>query len=127
MNSDLDVREALYNDQQVGHASQIQIPLERITRLRGILLDLDPSLLKPDNPLFPPAEAAQEFFANIRPVLDRHPLARSAELRSSGTGLHAIVWMDPAVELTSAADQKRWAAIVRVVQCTLPVDLSAPG
>jgi hypothetical protein len=122
-----DLREQLYNDKAVGLAKEIQVPQERITRLHGILIDLDPGLLQPDNPVFRPAATAAGFHANIRPVLDRHPLARHAEVRASGTGLHVIIWLRPAVELTSAADQQRWAAMVRAVQCTLPSDPDAPG
>src|SRR4051812_28961125 len=123
----LDLREALYNDRATGPAHDVQIPAERMTRLHGILFDLDPSLLTPGNPIFPPAENPEDFHQGIRPVLDRHALARSAEVRSSGTGLHLIVWLEPAVELRSAADQEVWGSIVRAVQCTLPTDPDCPG
>src|SRR5947209_14133266 len=123
----VDIRETLYNDRLRGPAPTIQLPAERITRLHGILFDLDPRLLLPGNPLFPPADDPAAFHQGIRPVLDRHRLARSAEVRSSGTGLHLIVWLEPAVELHSAADQEVWGSIVRAVQCTLPTDPDCPG
>jgi hypothetical protein len=63
----------------------------------------------------------------IKPVLRRHPLARHAEIRASGSGLHAIIWLQPAVQLHSAAEQARWSAIVRSVQYSLPSDPLAPG
>ena len=122
-----DVREALFNERLVGPATQIQLPAERITRLHGIILDLDPKLYAADNPLFPPSDDPALFFANIRPVVDRHPLARFAEVRMSGTGLHLILHLEPAVELKSAGDQNYWAAVVRVVQCSLPIDPDMPG
>ena len=122
-----DIREALYNDGQSGPASMIQLPLENITSLSGIVIDLDPGLLHPDNPLFPPSEEPAEFYEKIKPVLDRHPLARHAEVRASGTGLHLIVRIDPPVELKSNGEQKYWDAIVKAVQRTLPADLKAPG
>ena len=52
---------------------------------------------------------------------------KHAEIRLSGTGLHGIIWLAPPVELTSAAEQKKWANLVRAVQCSLPVDPNAPG
>lgn len=122
-----DLREALFNDCAVGRIQDIQVPLERITTLHGILFDLDPGLLDPDNALFPPADDPRAFHEAIRPVLDRHPLARSAEVRASGTGLHLLLWLDPAVELDDAGGQRRWAAVVRVLQRTLPVDPDMPG
>jgi hypothetical protein len=126
-NAPYDVRESLWNEVRTGPASLIQVPGERITRLRGVLLDLDPKRLRPDNTLFSPGGDPRQFYENIRPVLARHPLARHAQIRASGSGLHAIVLLDPAVELETAAAQKKWAAVVRAVQCSLPVDPNAPG
>ena len=123
----IDLREQLWNEGLTGPAGLIQVPTERITRLRGILLDLDPAKLIAENPWFPPADDPLQFHANIKPVLQRHPLARHAEIRLSGTGLHGILRLDPPVELTSAAEQKWWAKLVRAVQCSLPVDPNAPG
>jgi hypothetical protein len=48
-------REVLFNERAVGPIHAIQIPAERITRLGGILFDLDPRLLISNNPLIPPA------------------------------------------------------------------------
>jgi hypothetical protein len=119
--------EALYNDGAVGPAAAIQRPLECITRSHGFRFDLDPVMLRPGNPLFPPDSDPRLFHDLIRPVLDRHPLARHAEVRLSGTGLHLIVRLDPAAELTSRADQVRWSDLVRAVLSSLPVDPHAPG
>ncbi len=122
-----DLREALFNHGSTGPARMIQLPLENITSLSGIVIDLDPGLLHPDNPLFPPAAEPADFHKKIRPVLDRHPLAMHAEVRASGTGLHLIVRLGPPVELTSNGEQKYWDAIVKAVQRSLPADLNAPG
>src|SRR2546430_1670504 len=91
----VDVREALYNDQTIGPISTIQLPAERITKLHGILFDLDPKILVSANAIFPPAETPEAFYAGIKHILDRHPLGRSAEVRASGTGLHLILWLRP--------------------------------
>jgi hypothetical protein len=122
-----DVREQLYNERKTGKVGEVQVPRERITRHLGILFDLDPRLYLPSNPLFPPDDDPKRFYEKIKPVLDRHPLARSAEVRMTGTGLHAIVRLDPPAELTSDAEQQRWDAVVGAVQCTLPGDPGAPS
>jgi hypothetical protein len=123
----VDLREQLVNDCLVGTFGAVQWPLERITQVHGILLDIDPGLLRPRNGLFEPGENPRDFFDRVRPVLDRHPLVSRAEVRISGTGLHAIIWLEPPVELRTAAEQQRWAGAVRAVQSTLPVDPRQPG
>jgi hypothetical protein len=122
-----DLREQLYNDRKTGTFAEVQLPLERITTLLGFFSDLDPKLYRPGNPLFPPDDDPKRFFDRVRFVLDRHPLARDAEVRATGTGLHLIVGLDPPVELGTAAAQDRWASYVRAVQMTLPTDPNAPG
>ena len=122
-----DVRQALYNDQAVGPINKIQLPAVRITRLHGILFDLDPKILIPGNTIFSPADTPEDFHVSITPVLERHPLARFAEVRASGTGLHLILWMLPPVELMASAEQRRWGAIVKAIQRTLPIDPDMPG
>ncbi len=72
----IDLREQLWNEGLTGPAGLIQVPTERITRLRGILLDLDPAKLIAENPWFPPADDPLQFHANTEPILQRHPLAR---------------------------------------------------
>ena len=39
----VDLRESLANDRLKGPVSVVQLPAERITRLHGILFDLDPT------------------------------------------------------------------------------------
>jgi hypothetical protein len=122
-----DLREQLYNQRERGTFAEVQLPLARITALHAFFFDLDPGLYRPGNPLFPPDDDPKRFFDLVRPVLDRHPLARDAEVRATGTGLHLIVWLSPPVELVTAAAQARWATYVRAVQATLPTDPNAPG
>jgi hypothetical protein len=122
-----DLRQQLCNEQKIGSFFDVQVPLERITQLHALLWDLDAKYLAPGNAIFPPADEPRAFYELVKPVLDRHPLARAAEVRASGTGLHLILWLRPAVELRSAADQQRWANIVAVVQRTLPIDPTMPG
>jgi hypothetical protein len=122
-----DLRERLYNDRREGAFAEVQLPLERITRLHAIMFDLDPKVLRPGNGLFNPADDPVTFHAQVRPVLDRHRLAAHAEVRASGTGLHLLLWLDPPVELHTDEEQRRWGAVVKAVQRTLPVDPDMPG
>src|SRR5437667_10491464 len=116
ISANFDLREQLYNEQLVGPVTEIQHPTERVTTLHGILLGLDPGILRPGNPWFPPDADPRQFHEAIRPPLDRHPVVTHAEVRASGTGLHLIVWLDPPVELRSAAEQKYWAGIYDTVR-----------
>jgi hypothetical protein len=127
MSSQHDSREQLCNDRKMGNFVEVQLPLERITTLHGFLVDLDPKLYRPGNPIFPPHDDPRVFYDAVKPVLDRHPLARFAEVRATGTGLHVIVRLSPPAELTSASAQRHWDSMVRAVQHTLPGDTSAPG
>jgi hypothetical protein len=127
VSTNVDQREAPYNDRKIGLVYDVQLPVERITTLHGFVIDLDPALLRPGNPLFAPADSPAEFFTNICPMLDRHPILRFAEVRSSGRGIHLLVWIDPPVELCSAAAQIHWDAMVRIVQRSVPSDPTAPG
>jgi hypothetical protein len=122
-----DAREQLVNERRTGTFAEVQVPLERITSVHGFMLDLDPKLYTPGNPIFPPADDPAVFYQQIESALARHPLAGSAEVRMTGTGLHLIVWLQPPVELHTAAEQRRWEAIVRCAQSSLPADPSAPG
>jgi hypothetical protein len=122
----VDLREALYNDRRVGTAGQVQLPREAVTLLHGLPVDLDANLLKA-NPWFPPAVTAEAFAAAIAPALARHPVLCHAELRNTGRWLHAIVWFQKAVELRSAADQRRWTALHQVLMGSVPADPAAPA
>jgi hypothetical protein len=86
----VDAREALYGDRCIGTAGQVQLPREAVTRLHGLVVDLDANLLQP-NPWFPPAATPEAFAATIAPALARHPVLCHAEVRDTGRWLHAIV------------------------------------
>jgi hypothetical protein len=124
--SQVDLREALYNDRAVGPVTQIALPREAVTKLHGLVVDLDANVLK-DNPWFPPAATAEEFLAAVQPVLNRHPILRNAEIRFTGRWLHAIIMFREPVELRSAADQNRWNGIHRVLKASVPSDPAAPS
>jgi hypothetical protein len=121
-----DLRERLFNALAVGPASTIQLPREAVTSVRGLMIDLDADLLKP-NPWFPPADTAETFYAGIAPALNRHPILQHAEIRNTGRWLHALVWFREPVELRSAAEQHRWKGLHQVLMASVPSDPSAPA
>jgi len=124
--STIDLREALFNDRPVGPAAHVQVPREGVTRLWRLVIDLDANLLK-GNEWFPPADTAESFYNAILPVLERHPVLRSAEVRDSGRWLHAIVRFNEPVELKSSRDQKRWTAVHKILMGSVPSDPAAPA
>ena len=119
--------EALFNDGCKGPESRIQLPAARITRLLGIMLDLDPGKLDPRQPVFPPGGRPPRV-PREHPARPRSPPpARDAEVRISGTGLHA----DPLARPARRAEVRRraayWAAIVAAVQASCRRTRNAPG
>lgn len=124
----VDAREQLCNGGATGPIKRVSLPLEMITSLRGILLDFDPKRFR--KRLVPAEVRASrvKFYKRvIRGMLARHAVLNKAEVRSSGRGLHAILWFNEPVEFTTDADRQRWAAIVKVVQKLLPTDPDCPG
>lgn len=123
----VDVREALFNVGAVGTAAEIATPAELITALRGILLDVDPKLLKPEICKGLGKEPASYYETLVQPWLQQDPVLRKAQVRVSGIGLHVILSFSPAIVLATPADRCRWEARIRVIQRVLPVDPAAPG
>ena len=126
--AEIDYREQLFNDGEVGPIERIQVSTERIVRLRGIFFDLDPDMLR-EGPVFNyVGPDSQRFYEqSIRPLLERHPVLSKCEVRATGRGLHAILRFAEPVDLASEADQRRWASTVQVVQAALPADTRSPG
>ena len=112
----LDAREQLFNGGAVGPIDHIQVSTERIARLNGILFDIDPTNLS-EGPLLPGLSSdPQKFYEQcVQGWLARHPLLQRLEVRASGSGLHAILWLDPPVEFTDDGERKRWCSIVKIV------------
>ncbi len=124
----LDVREQTYNDGLSGQIERVSTAVALIVRVRSPMLDLDPKYLAPKLYAGEGGTAADRLYTQtVRDWLDRHPLLRHAEVRHSGTGLHVLQHVEPAVEFGTTADRDRWAAVVRAVQGTLPCDPNAPG
>jgi hypothetical protein len=124
----VDWRKQLFNHVETGPIELVQLPAEAITRLHGILFDLDPSILRPElasGALMLDPEAL--FGQVVRPWLERHPALKDAEVVCSGRGLHVIPWLDRPVEFTTDGERRKWAGIVRAVQAVLPTDPDAPG
>ncbi len=123
-----DAREQLFNGGDVGPVGHIQVSTERIVKLRGILFDIDPHNLRGGALVPALSQDADVFYERcLRPWLSNHPVLEHLEVRASGTGLHAILWLDPPVTFYDDAARKQWCSIVKIVQAILPTDPMAPG
>ena len=101
-----DIREQLVNEGRTGHFGHIQVSTERIVKLRGILFDIDPGLLRPGFLLGQISLNPVELYEQtVKAWLQRHPALRGCEVRVSGTGLHVIlrVWV---------CGRDRWTCLV---------------
>jgi hypothetical protein len=124
----VDWRKQLFSDRQSGPSQRIQLRAEQITRLWGILLDLDPGLFRRDVVPAGLRDDPGRFYKQVvRPWLRRHAVLHDAEVRLSGQGLHVVLRFAEAVECTGDAERRRWAGIVKAVQAVLPTDPDAPG
>jgi hypothetical protein len=124
--SRVDEREQLVNAGESGPIAQVSLPLEMITSLRGIMLDVDPQLFRKE--VAPFRKDPEKFYSRtLRKMLARHPTLSKAEVRVSGCGLHVILWLCEPVEFLSEAERQRWAAMVKVIQRLLPTDPDCPG
>lgn len=124
----LDLREQLVNEGLTGPIQNVALPEAMITSLRGILLDLDPSLFRDELLAGKCGNDVDVFYTDlVRPMLQRHPVLSKAEVRASGRGLHGILRFDHPVQIRAEAERLRWGRAVRVVQRTLPSDPDCPG
>jgi hypothetical protein len=124
----VDLREQTFNGRESGPIDRVQLPVENITTLHGIVLDLDLGLLRADGPAPLDLSGPEEYArATLLPMLSRHPALRGAEVRDTGRNLHTIVWLDPPIEFQDDGQRRRWAGIVRAVQAALPIDPDQPG
>lgn len=124
----VDDREQTFNAGATGPVQRVSTPADLITSVRAILLDVDPKFIKPTLYAGTDGTAAERLYAQTaRHWLDRHPLLKDAEVRLSGTGLHVLLRLEPAVEFGRTNDRDRWAIVTKIVQSTLPSDPNAPG
>lgn len=124
----VDLREQLFNGGLFGSIKTVQLSTERIMQVRGVLYDIDPRMLLQSSILPEVPTDPKEFYIVVaEPWISRHDVLRKAEIRSSGRGLHAILWFDAPVILETEGEQDRWAGIIQAVQAALPTDPDAPG
>jgi hypothetical protein len=124
----IDWREQTFNDGLTGSIEQVSTPHDLIVQLRTPMIDIDPQYLVPT--LFDSGKgsyASRLYHQTVCHWLDRHPLWKKAEVRSTGSGLHVLFHLEPIVVFCNTADRDMWAAVVRAVQNTLPSDPNAPG
>lgn len=124
----LDLREQLVNDRNVGLIHVVQLPLNLITSIHGIMIDVDLMLINPKFFGLDRFASPSEFYTKaIKPMLDRHATLAKAHVRCSGNGLHIILFFDQPVSLKSEADRQMWALRIEVLQGMLPSDPRCPG
>lgn len=124
----IDLREQLYNNGDCGPIADVQFSKERITKLRGILLDVDPKLFRKSSAIPQIPDNPEEFYRLVLLLwLSRHPVLTKAEVRCSGTGIHVILWFADPPEFNSDEERRRWEGIVLIVQRVLPADSDQPG
>src|SRR5687768_14289784 len=105
----IDSREQLVNACAVGPFEAASLPLEMITSLHGIILDFDQGLFREARvPTEARSDPACFYESVIRPMLARSPVFNRAEVRSSGSGLHALVRFEKPLVFDSDADRQRW-------------------
>ncbi len=122
-----DDREALFNGGAVGPAHEISISAERITSSRGLMFDIDLKLIKSGGLFETVGDDPFAFYAQvIKPMLARHSLLKKAEVRMSGSGLHALLWLNRPIEIHTDAERDRWANSIAIVQAVLPSDPKGP-
>ncbi len=125
--SQIDWREQLFNNGEIGPITHVQVSTERIVTLRGILFDLDPKLIRMST-LIPhvPSDPAEFYQQIVQPRLSRHSVLSRLEIRNSGTGIHAILRLADPPTFNTDEERKRWTGIVQVVQASLPIDTDQP-
>jgi hypothetical protein len=123
----VDWREQTFNGGLAGTIEQVSTQADLITKLRMVMVDIDPKYLAPA--LYQTGKGSDAWCLyehTVKHWLNRHPLWTNAEVRHSGTGLHVLLHLEPFVEFESSINRDRWAAIVRALQNTLPSDPNAP-
>lgn len=124
----VDHRRQLFNGGQSGPIEAVQLPVEMITSLLGIMLDFDPDRFREDVVSRKVRADPVKFYKRfVRKMLARHPVFSKAEVRNSGRGLHVIIRFEKPLEFATDADRQRWSAIVKVIQRLLPTDPGCPG
>jgi hypothetical protein len=90
----VDQREQLFNQGDIGPIERVSRSAEEIVSLRGIMLDIDPQRFNSQHFTNPNRDVATFFRHVIAPMIGRHHILKNMEVRGSGTGLHGIVWFD---------------------------------
>lgn len=121
-----DWRTQLFNEGASGLIETIQVSSDRIYQGNGILLDIDPPMLR-DNPFFRVTQDVERLYTEaIKPMLDRHPVLQAAKVVDSGTGLHVLLMFDTPEPCDTDIAREKVAAIIDVVRHILPIDPDSP-
>lgn len=123
-----ELREQLFNGGAIGPITHIQLPADQITTIRGIMLDIDPDLIRPSQLIPSVPTSPPEFYEQVvEPWLSRHPTLAKAEVRDTGRGVHVILRPGPPIEICTSRDRTLWQSTIEIIQSALPSDPRAPG
>lgn len=123
----LDVRESLVNDQRCGPAHAIAFPLNQVSAIHKIMIDLDCKLLNPDVVGEDAVESAEVLYKkHVQLWLDRDDVLAKAEVRDTGGGLHVLLRLDAPI-LCVGNEAQHWDRIVRLVRNVFPGDPHVNG
>jgi hypothetical protein len=124
---DLSEREATFNGRERGPAHAIARPVEEIAAINGFMIDVDLKLLDPDVLGESALNSAKQLYAqHVRHWLDRDKVLSKAEVRDTGGGVHALLWLDEPV-VCAAGQQRQWDAVARGLHDALPGDPKLGG
>lgn len=123
----LDVRELLVNDRASGPAYRMAVPVEQVTAIHGLMIDLDCKILNPDVVGQASVDSADVLYEqHVRVWLDRDDVLGKAEVRNTGGGLHVLLWLDPPI-LCTGGEARQWDRIARGIRNALPGDPNVNG
>lgn len=125
--SDRDEREAIFNGRALGPASDIAQSVEQVAAINGFLSDLDCKLLDPGVV----GEAAVEspavlYDEHVRHWVERDPVLAKAEVRDTGGGLHALLWLESPI-LVDGDQAREWDRVAKGLRNALPGDPNVNG
>ena len=126
--SGVDLREQLVNEGKIGPISHVSLPMEMITRLRGIMFDVDPKQFCDEIADEALRSNPAVFYEQIiRPMSMRNHVLAKAQVRLSGSGLHVLLLLHSPIVFHNEEERAHWARVIKVVQRLLPSDPDAPG
>lgn len=123
----IDVCEQMFNRGETGPIREVSLSRERVTESRGLMIDVDPSILRESSLLGNVShKPTQLYHETIRGLLQRHKVLASAEVRRSGRGLHCLFWFKEPQLCDSDDARERIESTFELISNVLPGDPQQP-